>query len=221
MQELISIADSTNLLDSAAVVDIVNAVLDTIPESQQLEFYKELLASQKSTYELYVFLLLGILTVFVGGTLIYNIKTAKEDVKKHVERILEEQKEEYIEKIRKDYQDELNVIKGDSARLFAIMTLIKETPLELVVSISWWGVAVKCYSLCAAGEYLSISVKSLLTNIQKANNVKQEFNKLYLEMYDDYETINEEIDHIPDILSNEKKEIKTLLDEIKNAEPSK
>ena len=85
------------------------------------------------------------------------------------------------------------------------------------MSISWWGVAVKCYSLCDDGELLSISVSSLLTNIQKANNVKQEFNKLYLEIYDDYETINEEIDHIPDILSNEKKEIKAFLSEIENA----
>lgn len=213
MQELIAIAG-----DTTAIADtLFTAAIQVIPESQQVEFYKELLASQKSTYELYVFLLLGILTVFVGGTLIYNIKTAKEDVKKHVERILEEQKEEYIEKIRKDYQDELNEIKGDSARLFAIMTLKKETPMDLVVSISWWGVAVKCYSLCADGELLSISVNSLHTNIQKANNVKQEFNKLYLEIYDDYETINEEIDHIPDILSNKRKEIKTLLDEIKNA----
>ncbi len=207
-------------VDTLVVADTLNAVVNAIPVDQQVEFYKELLASQKSTYDLFVFILLGILTVFVGGTLIYNIKTAKKDVKKHTEKILNKQKEIIIKKIRKDFEDELNSMKGDSARMFANMSKGEGTAWDLVTTISWWGDAVMRYSLCSdRGNMLNISVDALLEDIQKANNVKKEFKRNYLKIHDDYEDLKTNIDQIPDLLYDKKKEIKAWLSEIENAVP--
>ena len=56
---------------------------------------------------------------------------AKRDVRRHTEKILKEQKDEYIEKIKKDFKDELNEIKSDSARLFANILSERANPWNL------------------------------------------------------------------------------------------
>jgi hypothetical protein len=184
--------------------------------ADNVEFYKELLNSQNQTYNLIVFIFLGIIALFAGATWLYNRKLAKREIIKHTNKIFATERDKLITEFAKEFESELNLMKGESARLFAI-NCTGDHSNNLKNKFFWWLQCVNYYQRGGKGKAVAFATKNSLKSIKEIfeKRKKIECKKLILEMEEDLDKcFYNIIENIPDELHDSKVEIKKLFDKL-------
>jgi hypothetical protein len=184
--------------------------------ADNVEFYKELLNSQNQTYNLIVFIFLGIIALFAGATWLYNRKLAKREIIKHTNKIFAKEKNKLITEFTKEFESELNLMKGESARLFAI-NCSGNHPNKLKNKFFWWLQCVNYYQRGGKGKAVAFATKKSLQSIKEIfeQEKEKECKNIILEKELDLdEFFYNIIESIPEELHDSKVEIKKLFDKL-------
>lgn len=201
--------------DTVIIHDTIHAIVE---KNIDAELYKTLIQSQQSSYNLMMFIFLGIITIFAGATWYYNYKIKKNEIIKEIKKLFKIEKEKFTESYKKEFNNELDFIKGERSRLFAItLNRINENndfKLNIQEYFRWLEALIhyhKCGKLPGV-RLCSDEIKKLISIIEPEISSKQcKMNKQdIINSKDDLESL----DKISDILSKEKDLIKNFSDKI-------
>ncbi len=214
--------DLITIVDSTAVADTLKAVVNAIPADKQVEFYKELLASQTHTSDLINRTLIGILAAFtLVAIALLGINFWWMVVR--INKKLENQKEVFdntINKIKAEQEVDFHLIRGNIELSFAYTNAGYKTPRGYVIAIDSMQEALIEYHKAKEFERMGDCAKDFLSiltdSIPQKQQVKIEINEIQIITFDQ---IKKTVGLIPDTYSKVKKEILELITEIENAEP--
>ncbi len=165
----------------------------------------------------------------------FNFKIAKRQIRKHTQKIFEEERsviissigEEYDKKFR-EMKDDLNnrftLIQATSSRLFAISIEIKEKGSGYANKLAWWFSALENCIETQDDLYIGIcaeEIKKLSIILSENGEFKNTFisecqDQIRRNLTYTYNHFNEIIKKIPDSLITEKEVIKSFYDSIKD-----
>lgn len=197
-------------------IPIVNKQIQSVTnENEMIEIYKEILNNQTDTYNLIIMVFLGIISVFALATWLYNKKIVKGEIEEITANIYKKEKKKLIKKFKREFKEELNLMKAENARVFILTTSQMEGYKNVVHSFAWCLTSIKYYNLISNGdEVIRISVELAIEKLKKINNDLDLCIEFYKENYkskNDYHL--EIIKSIPNILKKEKTELKKLFDD--------
>ena len=135
---------------------------------------------------------------------------------KHTNKIFAKEKDKLITEFTKEFESELNLMKGESARLFAI-SCTGIHPNTLKNKFYWWLQCINHYQRGGKGKAVAFSTKKTLESIKEIFDKGKEIEckKLILENEQDLdERFYNIIENIPDELHDSKVEIKKLFDKL-------
>ena len=194
------------------IVKVIEKTLQ--PTSDNSEIYKEIINSQSQTYNTLIVVFLGIIALFAGATWLYNKKIVKSEIIKETDKIFQKEKEKLIKQFKKEFESELNFVKGENARLFA-NSIKGVRPGDLSNRFYWWTQCIKFYNAIDKGKGVSISTKNALTALEKAMEKEAECREYLLEAYPDIDIcFFDIINNIPEELHEEKAQIKKLTEKL-------
>lgn len=201
-------------IDTLKVNDTIVKVIEKIPNSESIEIYKEIISSQQNTYNLILGLFTALIAVFAGATYLYNRKIVKSEIKKETEEIFQREKEELIKSFQNEFKSELNFVKGESARLFAI-SINGNGAAHISNRYYWWVQCLKYFLQLNNGKAVSKIVNNIVANLKDAQTKKTECKEYLLANYPETEeTFFNIIAKIPEELYQEKAEIIKLSEEL-------
>lgn len=187
------------------LIKTIEKVVET--KSDNTEIYKEILASQTQVYNLIMVFFLGIIALFAGATWLYNKKLAKSEIIEHTDKVFAAEKEVIMKQIKEEFEIEINSMKGESARLFALANEGDAAP-QIVNQFNWWCYCIKFYILSDNGIAARMACDSALEAGESASKQLEECKSQMLEFYPDDENLYYEIfELMPDILTTEKKKL--------------
>ncbi|BAX81980.1 hypothetical protein [Labilibaculum antarcticum] len=190
---------------------IVTHVYSTVPPDL-IAVYDKVIASQDSRF-IWILSLLGVfVTLLVVVFAWFNIDVAKKLFRKEFEDIIKEEKPKIKEETIKELDKELNLIKAESARLFALSS--NDNDLNLANKIFWWFKALEYYSKSDNTRLQKICINSLIEDLEKAVEKKEIFLRYFNLAEYSFEHHEKQCDHIHDTVS----EKKTILNYLKQLE---
>lgn len=202
----------TIILKDTVFQTLNNTLLTT---SEMADIYKEIINSQTQTYNFIIYVFLGIIALFAGATWLYNKKIVLKEIKDETENIFNVEKVKIINDIKTEYEQELNFLKAERARLFAL-TINSNASDDLLLKFAWWMNAVYYYQIAERGlgtRKGCMMAINVLENILKENNISKEIYDEYITNKESI-TINEIIEKLPYELNPEKEKLKKMLAEI-------
>ena len=176
--------------------------------TENVEVYKELLHSQSQTYSLMIYVFIGIIALFAGATWLYNKKIAQSEIKKETKKIFDEEKGKMMMEFKKEFDKEICFTKGESARLFA-NSIKNSTVPHLTNKFYWWIVAIKNYVKADISQGVRLSTDNAIIAAEAAIKEQKGCKEYIDDNYSDVDFLKI-IENIPDILNDEKKELKKL-----------
>jgi len=198
--------------------DTIYIVLkDTLFSQQQIiDAYTTLVQSQQQTYNLFIIIVLAFATIMVGVNIYFSMVRAQTIIEKKILKKIHGymQKDVHASFIKweKRHKDKFDWLEGESARMFAN---INEEYKNYPLSLYWWIKALESYLKVDAKLAISLAVKQILTKI--SIDLKNYTPK---EVYDGFtrntgfERIPDIVESIPELLNDEKKEIKKYIDKV-------
>jgi len=208
---------------------IIKTVHDTVfvkTDVQIIDAYKKLIDSQSQTYNVIVIVLLGILALFAGAAWLYNRKIAKSDIKDEIDIVFAKEKTNFLENQKAEFKQELNHLKAESSRLFAIFnsTFIENAPeneppiLAHANIVYWWNEVIIQNILSNNLDGERLGVDNMIISLEKIikKKIEKQFLLQYVRQYS-YEDLYDSLQYITDTLKREKDKIYDLLNTIANS----
>lgn len=201
--------------------------------SSSEDVYDKIISTQQAEFTALITVFIAVIGIIGYATYLYNRKIAKEEIKAQVDEIFTNEKDAFLTGVKKEFQNELNFQKGESARLFTISNYndlkvfdsskeeVRKSDsylLKLNACISWLFTAIENYMLCKNASKIRICVDFLLVLLERVVDEKIEkeyYAYLIAKGEDDYNEFYNLIKKIDDALKPEKKKIIELLDKIK------
>jgi hypothetical protein len=138
----------------------------------------------------------------------------KSEIIKETDKIFQKEKTKLMKEFKKEFDSELNLIKGETARLFA-NSIKGSEPGNLSNRFYWWIQCIKFYGAIDSGEALSRSVENALSALKGVMLKEVECRVFILESYPRTdECFFNIIENIPKLLHKEKAEIKSLTEKL-------
>lgn len=216
----------------------MHVVIDTLPWTDGVqEVYSDMVSYQSAQFTILISVLCGIVIVIVGATWFWNYKGARIAIKDEVERAMKpvrkllntystrakemvdgqvnlaiKEQNKQFEEAFEDYKkkvDEDN--KQSKAELYRIFALHCTSTNSYLIGAQWWFGAAELYMDTNSSEWVGISVNSAVDALSKC--VSSE--KIGEDDKDKIEDIEASIDKIPEILSDKKRQAKSLLKQLK------
>ena len=221
-------------MEIAALTDTITVFLrDTLTQSNLIEPYRELIESQRATYNFILIAFLGILGLFTAITWIYYFKISRRQIRKNAQKIFDEERSNIISSIKEEYdkkftklEDSLNkrflVIEATSSRLFAIALPDKDSE-DIANKVAWWMRALEEYIELNEGYFTNVSIEAIIELLERLNSdeiLKQGYivnNKDFIKQGFNYsyEYFIKIVNKIPDTLTDKRIKIKDFFDSIK------
>ncbi len=216
-------------MTQAALKDtIIVFVRDTIPQSDMIEAYQELIQAQQSTYSFLLYAFLGIVTIFTGSIVYFNIVRIKNQIRELTQEIFTEEKKDLIskiseyseiryKKIEKNYRNKFLEIEAESARLFGLTASDKEGISWAAITISWLLGAISKYAELDSYDLIRKLLNIIVLKIEWVKLEKdgvRKFAKCYdqnIKLSDDFKKIKS----IPDYYSAERNQILEFFNTLK------
>jgi len=177
-----------------------------------IELLKAMLEQQHNSLSLMVYTVIGIFTIIMAATGLWNYYISRREVNKRIEKKSEEMKEELIKKINEinekyeKIDDKLYSLKIDVYRLFSLSTAMF---MDYDLTLSW-------------------TTEGLNLALEKADNSDIRFfldsaiKLLRLEVFNDYSEdafdparLKKCLDEVPDFFEKEVKEIRAKVNKLK------
>lgn len=193
-------------MNAIFVSDTLSRVIEktsTLP-TNEVEIYKQMISSQHLTYNLLIISFLGIIALFAGATWLYNRNIARKDIISETRKIFEEEKVAIIDDFKRDFEKDLCLMRGETARVFTL-SIQGTDPADRVSRLHWWLEALKNYNLAAKGAGIRIAIDKVITSLNEILEMKTECKEIFLEnAYYPRADIEEIISKVPEVLSDEK-----------------
>lgn len=202
--------------DTIIIKDTIYKTI-TATKIDKAEVYKDILTNQTETYNTIFIVFFGLLALFAGATYLYNTKLAKSQIIKHTDKVFAIEKEKLMKHIKEDFEKELNSMKGESARLFALACENgDDDDINMIVHrFNWWCTCIDYYRLAEYGQGVRMAVDNAIITIEVGINIKEAFKNKLLEMYPDCQVdFNETFDELPLELLNEQTKLRKLFKEV-------
>lgn len=217
----VNFMDSISIADSIAALDTIVKSIENpfITSSEMADIYKEIINSQTQTYNFIISVFLGIIAFFAGATYIYNTRIVKSEIKKETESIFKDEKQQIIDHVKASYEHELNFLKAERARLFAISITENECG-DLFLRFMWLIESTYYYNLAKIGATTRMCLENAIEALEKALKKNDAKNKCKVVMKENITTkpIDEIIKELPDELDPEKKKLEKLLSKLEEEE---
>jgi len=203
---------TTVIHDTIVIRDTIYKTLSTT-KIDKADIYKDILENQTETYNTILVVFLGIIALFAGATYLYNTKIAKSEMIKHADEIFNKEKDVILSKIKEDFEEEMNMMKGDNARLYAVNSNGTEGH-KIATSLHWWCLCIDYYRLAKNGAAVRFAVENAIVMGNKSLTKRVECKEKLLQIVPNIETLITIFDKLPDELSDEKKELKKIITDI-------
>lgn len=143
--------------------------MDTTSTKQLIDVYKTILDQQSTTYSLLIWTFVGITTLIVGSTWLWNFLYSKRKIHQEIQELLSKELKDFSNKSKKlitesvDKTQKLLIkntmgLKADSARMFALYC---ETTDNYTGAVNWWSIALNDYIEMGESRLIRISTESL------------------------------------------------------------
>ncbi|WP_264537101.1 hypothetical protein [Flavobacterium sp. N1736] len=211
-----TIIQDTIIQKTVIIKDTIYASVQKLTEnSTDVEIYKKILENQSQTYTLILGGFVGVLALFATGTYLYQTRIAKTDIEKQTNKIFKREKERLADNVKKEINQELYKMKGESARLFANQCT-NTTPATRVQLFYWCCQCIKYYGLCEnGGSAVRASCRRAIRAAEYLNNNKLTCKPVLLNKHPDLNKKFYSIfDKIPKELTEEKEKLVELLNDI-------
>ena len=190
--------------------------MDTTSTKQLIDVYKTILDQQSTTYSLLIWAFIGITALIVGSTWLWNFLYSKRMIQQEIQELLSKEMKDFSNKSEKlitesvDKTQKLLIknimgLKADSARMFALYC---EPTDNYTGAVNWWSLALEDYIEMGESRLIRISTERLEENLN---------NPLWTDDIDSHDLnlddIKERAQKIPDILTDERKNIINKIEE--------
>lgn len=204
-------------MDTIIIRDTVFQAMNNtmLTTSEMAEIYKEIINSQTETYNFIIYVFLGIIALFAGVTWVYNSKFLNSVIKKETKKIFNEEKDKIIKDIKSEYEGEINYLKAERCRLFAISIKGKGCQGSLKRYL-WWILSVYYYQLAGKSEATRRFSESAIDSLEDAMKDMAEVKKYYHEIVNTNipKPLIEIIESLPDELKPEKEKLTKMIAKI-------
>jgi len=189
------------------------------------EILKIMLESQNNVYSNIIYVFIGVIAVLVGINIVFNFLNNKVLIKNEINRIFEEEKirrkSEIEDMINKKYEEksnefnlEIDLLKGERARLFALTCPTSNT--YRTNRVYWWIQALKYYLKSNRERIISVAINSIFEELKYFNDCEENERKEFCENFSkennsDISIIQRVVDSAPELLFKEKREINEIL----------
>lgn len=181
--------------------------------NQTIEFLKTLLERQENMYEFLFMILIGITTILVGSTWLWNFFISKKQISLEIEKKSKffENKVKEIEENQKTYINaqidlKLSRVQIDISRLFAIISKDKKMS---GVSLAWWLNCLRNSIESKNDKLIRIAADQIISLL--ADTELTTYRSDFFEM----ESTLKMIEQLPDLLHDEKLTIIKKLKKLK------
>lgn len=215
---------TTTIIPITTTTTILLTATTTITTSEQptWELFSTIIQAQSNIATIGITVIIGLAAIFVGASWLWNFYISRREItnavnvaREEITNSLEDKFKKLSDEIKNEVlkiettlnaiiNDKMKSFNADQARLFAL------TAHQLgiwYVEAYWWAEAVLYFSILKYEGLLRISVESLKEALSKCTVF--EFDETQTEIIDGC------IPYIPDILNQEKKDIKDLWEKLK------
>jgi len=204
---------------------IIVFVRDTVSQSDMIEAYKELIASQQQNYNFLIIAVISIFTVIIGGTIWWNYKASKEQLISKIRKVFDYEKESMIDEVGKSIERRILISESEIIRLFVLGSLDVDNGATISNYINHALLLIIKSVQIEDFEEVRWKVDGIIERINILKTVKKlkyefiAYNKDRIKAGNynyTYKALSERINLIPDILKKEKQDILVFFNEIKD-----
>ena len=197
--------------------DTIVKIIDQAPNlgTNEAELYRELINSQTQTYNLIVFVFMGLVTIFAAATWWFNTRTTKQIILKKTEEIFENEREKLLNKVTGGFSGDIDNLKVEIFRLFAMSN---EGPsiTDHCIAFGWWMMAMEINIRRSRGVALRNGIDRAIKKIEYL--IKTDKTKALLVFKDPINFIDRDyvaiVEKIPDTLMTERVKLQKLIIEL-------
>lgn len=220
-------------MEIAVLTDTITTIInETLNQSDLIDPYKEIIESQRSTYNFIIYIFLAILGIIGSIAAYIYFKKSKDMIKEITKEIFDEERKIIISSIKDEYdkkfkeigeklEEEFAHIQATNARLFASTINGDKDPANKMV---WMFTALEYYIIIDQGNFIYTMVQGirhLCELLTKNEELKKKFISVCNDFLNDTSRYSSEyfieiLEKIPATLTKDRSEIRTFFNSIKD-----